>query len=203
MSELLDGARGDRMPLDEYRADFQRHFWRIEEPGFWKLERQQHFKEPGNDSWAAFASGDWAEAMRLIESRRSSLADYYRRIAEQGFGTWRVRVVEEPITPYLQWELHLLRIRHECGGKVHVVDVEQVEHFEKVGSLPEIYTLGNDVMYQAEYDKDGVLQAGIRYQDRSLITRCQQFIQDLYEMGESLSSYFERRVVPLAAPGGE
>ncbi|PKW14975.1 hypothetical protein A8926_2634 [Saccharopolyspora spinosa] len=191
------------MPLDEYRADFQRHFWRIEEPGFWKLERQQHFKEPGNDSWAAFASGDWAEAMRLIESRRSSLADYYRRIAEQGFGTWRVRVVEEPITPYLQWELHLLRIRHECGGKVHVVDVEQVEHFEKVGSLPEIYTLGNDVMYQAEYDKDGVLQAGIRYQDRSLITRCQQFIQDLYEMGESLSSYFERRVVPLAAPGGE
>jgi hypothetical protein len=27
-------------------------------PGFWKLERQQTSKEPGYDSWEAFARGD-------------------------------------------------------------------------------------------------------------------------------------------------
>ncbi|WP_431894775.1 hypothetical protein [Micromonospora haikouensis] len=34
-------------------------------PGFWKLERQQTFKEPGDEGWRAFADGRWEESLRI------------------------------------------------------------------------------------------------------------------------------------------
>jgi hypothetical protein len=200
MRDLLDGATGERMDLDAYQADFERTFWATTEPGFWKLERQQFFKEPGNDSWEAFAKGDWEESLRILEAGRHDMADYYRRIGERGFATRRVRVVEEPIIPYLQWELQVLRMRDEFGGAVHVVDGSQVAEFECDTPLPEIYTLGSTVMYQAVYGDDGVLDSARRFVDRDLIVRCQRFIQDLYEIGRPLAPFFADRVATLPPP---
>jgi hypothetical protein len=194
MRKFLDDASGERMPLDDYRADFQKHFWSIGKAGFWKLERQQTFAEPGNESWEAFAQGRWDEAMRRLEARRPSFADYYRRIARHGFGTYRVRVIEEPITPYLRWELSVLRMRCEYGARVRVVRAEQVRRFEEAGPLPEAYTLGTEVMYEAVYDDEGVLRGAIRYTDRDLVARCRQFIQELYGSGDDLRTFFDRSV---------
>jgi len=200
MHDLLGDSRGERLPLGAYREEFQKEFWAIKQDGFWKLERQQTFKEPNNDSWQALVAGRWDEAMRLNEATRPDLMGYHRRIAMAGFGAWRVRVVEKPISPYLQWELHLLRIRHECGGPVRVVEPEQVKELEENGPLPEIYTLGTKVMYQAVYDNEGALEAAIRYNNRKLIQRCREAIRGLYEIGEDLSVFCERDVAVLAPP---
>jgi hypothetical protein len=51
MHELLAGAAGERLELAAYRADFRQHFWQVDQLGFWKLERQQFFQEPGDASW--------------------------------------------------------------------------------------------------------------------------------------------------------
>lgn len=59
MYELPDIAHGEPLTLAEYQADFARHFWNIDQRGFWKLERQQFFREPGDASWEAFARGEW------------------------------------------------------------------------------------------------------------------------------------------------
>ncbi len=201
MSELLDGVSGERMDLDAYYADFEKHFWSITELGFWKIERQQTFQEPEYDSWVAFARGDWDESMRLLEAGRTDMEDYHRKVAQQGFVAARVRVVEEPISAYLQWELNALRIRDECGGSVHIVRPDQIAEFETDGPFPEIYTLGPNVMYEAVYDEDGILASVMRYADRKLIARCQRLIADLYEVGESLKQYFPRHVQPLPPPG--
>lgn len=200
MPDLLGGAVGERMELDAYRADFEEQFWATTEPGFWKLERQQFFKEPGHESWEAFAKGDWDQALRIIEAGRADMVDYYRKVAERGFVTRRVRVVEEPIGAYLQWELHLLRMRDEYGGAVRVVDGGQVAAFEQDAPLPEIYTLGTTVMYQAVYDDDGVLEHARRFVDRDLVVRCQRFIQDLYEIGRPLAPFFANHVAALPPP---
>ncbi|MEU7832194.1 DUF6879 family protein [Nonomuraea sp. NPDC049129] len=200
MINLLDGAVGERMELDAYYADFEQNFWVIADLGFWKLERRQCFKEPGYDSWEAFAKGDWEESLRILEAGRADMADYHRRIEEYGFVACRVRVVEEPITPYLQWELHALRVRDQCGGSVRVVTPDQVADFENDAPLPEIYTLGDAVMYEAIYDNDGVLESVRRFVDRDLIVRCQRFIQDLYEVGQPLESFFASHVAALPAP---
>ncbi len=200
MPNLLDGAVGERMELHAYYADFEQNFWAITDLGFWKLERQQCFKEPGYDSWEAFAKGDWEESLRILEAGRADMADYHRRIEEHGFVARRVRVVEEPITPYLQWELHALRVRDQCGGSVRIVAPDQVAGFEHDAPLPEIYTLGSAVMYEAVYDNDGVLESVRRFVDRDLIVRCQRFIQDLYEVGQPLESFFVSHVAVLPPP---
>lgn len=200
MRDLLDGATGERLPLGAYRADFREHFWKIDRLGFWKLERQQHFQEPGYDSWEALARGDWEESLRLLEADRAAIADEHRRIEEQGFAVRRVRVVQEPLTPYLQWELHLLRIREQCGSGVRVVGSDQVFPHEAAGPLPEVCTLGDAVMYEVLYDERGVLDGARRYTDRELILAWQRFIADLYAAGEPLADYFTRQVAALPPP---
>jgi hypothetical protein len=200
MPDLLGDAPGERLELDAYYADFDEKLWSTSAPGFWKLERQQFFKEPGNPSWEAFAKGDWRESMRLIEAGRSDMIDYYRKIEDHGFINRRVRVVEQPIIPYLQWELHILRMRDQYGGKVRVVTGEQVAAFESDAPLPEIYTHGTSTMYQAVYGDDGVLDHVRRFADHDLVTRCQRFIQDLYEVGQPLEQFFAEHVAPLPPP---
>ncbi|GAB3443348.1 DUF6879 family protein [Actinophytocola sediminis] len=200
MHELIRGARFETLALDVYWADFERNFWRTGSPGFWKLERGQEFQEPGNDSWEAFAGGRWAESMDLVEAGRRDMRDYYSRVAENGFSAKRVRIVEESITDYLQWELHVLRARDENGGLVRVVGPEVVATWEDGDPLPEIYTLGHDVMYEAVYNDHGILDSARKFTDRTLIEHCQEFIANLYEKGEPLRSYFDRCVAGLPAP---
>ncbi|MEV0005390.1 DUF6879 family protein [Micromonospora sp. NPDC050980] len=200
MHELFDGDTGESLGLEDYWADFEKRFWQTGDPGFWKLERQQTFKEPGDEGWEAFAAGRWEDSLRILDGRRPEFEDYYRRIADNGFATRRVRVVEEPLTPYLQWELHVLRLRHEYGGLTRVVGVDAVATAEPRGPLPEIYTLGTEVMYEAVYDADGVLASARRWRDPELVARCQAYIESLYRRGEPLDAFFDRTVAPLEPP---
>jgi hypothetical protein len=200
MHDLLAGTVGEHMDLDAYQADFEEKFWATEAPGFWKLERQQYFKEPNHESWQAFVQGDWDQALRIIEASRPEIRDYYRKVEASGFINRRVRVVEEPIIPYLQWEMYSLRMRDEYGGTVRIVTGDQVADVERAGPLPEIYTLGTTVMYQAVYDENGVLESALRYVDRDLVVRCQRFIQDLFEIGQPMQPYFVEHVAVLPPP---
>ncbi len=188
------------MTLDSYYADFERNFWNSAGLGFWKLERQQDFKEPGYDSWDAFARGDWEESLRLLEAGRADMAEYHRKVDRHGFMARRVRVVEEPLSDYLLWELHALRIRSQCGGPVRVVSVDQVTRFEESGPLPEIYTVGSQVMYQAVYDGQGILESVRKFVDPQLIVRCQRFIQHLYKTGVQLEDWFNSHVGSMPHP---
>jgi len=195
MSRPLDDAVGQRMDLPSYYADFKKNFSHTRE--FWKLERGQSFAEPGDPSWEAFDRGDWEEAMRLLEDRRSDLEKYHRQAAATGTRTRRIRIASLPLTAYLQWEFHLLSIRDETGGRIRVLLDSAVSDLEDRGPLPEIYTMDERIMYQAIYDDHGVLEIAIRYTDRRLIRRCRKFIASLYEKGEPVSSFFQREVAPL------
>lgn len=202
MHELLGGSSGTRLTGPAYWTDFDAHFWRTGTSGFWKLERLQVFEEPGDDSWVAFAAGDWDTALQLLEDRRPSLTQYYEQIAQAGFATRRVRVAEEPLTPYMQWELHLLRLRNEVGGGIRVIGPGRVRQYERHGLLPELVTLGDDVMYELNYDRHGLQEGGTRFTDRDLTVRSRELIQELYADGEDVQHYFEHAVAPLGAPAG-
>lgn len=115
----------------------------------WKLERRQHFREPGDASWEAFVRGDWQEALRLIEAQRAGLLDLSRLAARHRCRLLRVRVVEVPLTPYLQWELHLLRVRAECGELIRVTGPEHIAAYERESPVPELVTLNDDTVYES------------------------------------------------------
>ncbi|MEV0593181.1 DUF6879 family protein [Nonomuraea cavernae] len=203
MRDLLEASPGRELGREAYLNDFDKYFWRINNHDFWKLERQQSFQEPGDDSWEAFAASDWKKSLQLLEERRGALQDYYHRIAQAGFRTWRVRVVGESITPYLKWELRLLRLRHEYGGSVRVIGAAAVRSLESQGQLPELVTLGSDVMYEVLYDEHGILAGGRRYTDPSLIEACRKIISGLYAVGEDVDRFFDRNRAELEFSHGD
>ncbi|MGW5053472.1 DUF6879 family protein [Actinokineospora sp. NPDC004072] len=200
MHELLRGTAGERLHHHDYLARVDADYWAHGDPGFWKLERRQEFQDVTMPSWRAFARGDWDEALRLAEQLRPELEQEYRTDAERGIRSWWIKVVETPITPYLQWAFRPLRIRAQSGERMRVVRAEQVEEFERHGRLPELITLGADVMYELVYDDDGRQDGGIRITDPAVVRRCQRFIARLYAIGEDLESFYRREVAPLPPP---
>jgi hypothetical protein len=198
MPRPLDDAAGERLELHDYYADFQRNFRRARE--FWKLERGQVFAEPGDASWAAFDAGDWDEAMRLLEERRADLKRYQKENAAAGRKTRRIRIVSLPVTPYIQWELHLLKARDEAGGPIRILPASALADLEDQGPLPDIYTMDGTVMYRAVYDEHGVLEYALRYTDRTLVRDCRDLIADLYACGEPIGTFFEREIAYLPPP---
>ncbi|WP_216214886.1 DUF6879 family protein [Amycolatopsis aidingensis] len=200
MPEVPHRPAGEQLTPDDYLHDFFPRFWRITEHDFWKLERRQSFQEKQNASWEAFARGEWDEAMRRLEERSANLKDYYAKVARHGFTTYRVRVVEEPLTPYLQWQLHSQRQRGEHGEHVRVVDGDTIAPFEVDERLPEIVTVGTEAVYEVRYDSDGAIEGAIRSDDPRDVTLWRDFIRSLYDSGEDINSFFEREVAQLDPP---
>jgi hypothetical protein len=94
-------------PAEAYRDDTGQYWEHIHR--FDKLERIQHFREPGDPSWEAFAAGHWEEAMDLLRKDLPSGRAEFAEDSRLGLMSYRVRVVEFPIVPYLQWEFYALK----------------------------------------------------------------------------------------------
>lgn len=203
MHELFAGSGTDVLDVKAYLKDFEVRFWRVGPEGFWKLERQQWFREPGTESWEAFVAGEWGESLRLIEAQRRHYGKYLEKIAAAGFGIHRVRVVELPVVPYVQWELHLLQLKAECGEDTRVVMAGAVAGLERLGVLPEVVVLGDEVMYEVLYDDNGELTGARRVVEPQVVAAGLAAVQRLHASGERLGEFFAREVAGLAAPAGE
>src|SRR5689334_20001426 len=135
--------RAERMDRPTYHADFRR----VYESGIRhlnKLERGQNFKERGFASWEAFAAGEWDRALSLIQEKRDVYARQFRTAARLGILERRLRVVEFPVTPYVQWELFVLRLRVELGDHIRVLDARDIADIEQSRPVPEVVILGDD-----------------------------------------------------------
>ena len=201
MNDLPPPVRGDWLSPEEYRSDFFSRFWRIDRDDCWKLERIQSFQEHGSASWDAFSSGDRGRAFQLIQERRSTLAEHYRRVADTGFTLYRVRVVEEPISDYLQWELQSLCQRAELGERIGVVGGERIARYESDGrTLPELVTVGSEATYQVHYDDHGVHTGATLSTDADLCARWRELIQRLHVSAEDVTRFVGRKAAALEIP---
>jgi hypothetical protein len=201
MRDLLDAAGGTSLGKAEYIADFDERFWRIDAAGFWKLERLQSFQEPGSPSWRAFSRGNWKEAIALIDSNRPEYQEYGNRMDAAGFGHFRVRVVDLPVGPYLQWELELLRVKSEYRQPVRVLPSDGVSAWETERPLPELVVLGSEAAYEVVYTAEGFLDGAVRYTDASTVAALRERIRALYRSGEELETFWAREVAGLPTPG--
>jgi hypothetical protein len=123
-----DGTKLDRRPYHEQmRAEIE------QVNGIaWKLERSQFFTEAADDpAWQAFQSGDWPKSLDVFEGERESLAAEAAKYARQGSRFCRMRVVEHPISAYVQWEMHSLKIIDETGMPVRVLAASAVRDLER------------------------------------------------------------------------
>lgn len=197
---LLASNCGVTLGQAEYQRDFGDRIWLAESADSWKIERMQAYDETGFPSWEAFVAGDWPTALALIEEERQGFAEFYRRFAARGASFRRIRIVEAPVSPYVQWEFQVLRVRAECGELCRVLDAERVAQFEIDAPLPELVSLCGRTLYHTLY-ADGVPAGAMRFTDPGLIGRYERFAADLYASGEDLDAYFERELAPLTPPG--
>lgn len=196
---LLSG-QGERLSREEYKREFRRRDAEIRNAASWKLERRQHFEEQGVASRDALRRGDWEEALRLIDAHRDVVKAAAAEDARNGNVFHRVRVVERPLTPYLQWELHTLRLQAEFGQRVRVVSAESVAPLEETEPLPEVVALGGRTLYRVMYSASGQTEGAIRFTDPGLVAEWGRFIETLFAPGEEIASYFEREVAHLPPP---
>jgi hypothetical protein len=127
----------------------------------------------------------------------------FEDLSARGSALRRVRVVEEPISPYLHWELHSLRVRVQCGEHIRIASPDSFRHLEESHHLPEIITIGAEGFFEILYDADGILIGGIWVDDRDTVTDWVDHIRALYDSGEPLLEYFDRKVKHLPPPTGQ
>lgn len=188
-----------RMDRPTYHADFRR-VYKSGIRHLRKLERGQNFKERGFASWEAFSVGEWDLALSLIEEKRDVYAQQFREAARLNILERRLRVVEFPVTPYVQWELHVLRLRVDLGDNIRVLDARKISDIEKDRPVPEVVILGDAAMYEVLYDEDGNAMGANRFTDRALIRETTAGFDVLYERGDDFHDFFDREIVPLAPP---
>lgn len=199
MFDSFRSGASTRMDRPAYHQDFRR----IYESGIRslrKLERGQNFKERGFASWEAFAAGDWDRALALVEEKRGVYAGQFAKAAELGILERRLRVVEFPITPYVQWELFVLRLRVELGDHIKVLDARQISEIERNHAVPEVVVLGDVAMYEVVYDHDGNAAGANRFTDPALIRETSAGFDALYARGEEFFGFFDREISSLAPP---
>ena len=199
MLDRVRAAAGETFrPTKAYLDDSNRYWARIDR--FDKLERIQHFREPYDASWRAFAAGRWVESLELSERNRPEVIAEFAEDARLGYTSHRVRVVELPIDPYLQWEMDRFRIRVECGENIRIVGPDAVARFETGGIVPELIFMGSLAMYEVLYDENGILAGGRKFIDPELIAGCRAEVQALYAQGEDFRTFFDREIAPLPTP---
>ncbi|KAB8192199.1 hypothetical protein FH608_026240 [Nonomuraea phyllanthi] len=185
-------AGGLVLDVPEYQESFDRDHALCSEP-MWKLERAQHFFEPDVASWRAMMDGDWERSMALTERMAAPLTEHFRH----RFPVRRVRVVEFPISAYLQWELHVLATRARVGSPCRVVRAERVAALDP---LPELVIFSPSLMYEVLYDTYGGCVGGRRITDRAVVEPCLRTVRYLFEAGEDVLGFHEREIVPLPPP---
>ncbi|HEV2781670.1 MAG TPA: hypothetical protein VGX25_19980 [Actinophytocola sp.] len=201
LDQVRKSAGETFVPVRAYREDLGPLWSKIDR--FDKLERIQHFRQPESASWRAFAAGRWEEALELTEQDRPEVVAEFAEDRRLGYNSYRVRVVEFPIDPYLQWEMHRFKIRVECGENIRVVGPELLARFETHGIVPELIFMGSLAMYEVLYSEAGVLAGGRKFTDSELIAGCRAEVQALYAQGEDFWTFFDREIAPLPPPAGE
>ncbi|WP_432587103.1 DUF6879 family protein [Streptomyces sp. HD1123-B1] len=185
------------------RPDYHAEFYRVHGSGIRflnKLERGQHFKERGFASWEAFAAGEWKKALSLVEEKRDVYTRQFQEAAELGVLARRLRVVEFPVTPYVQWELFVLKLRVELGDHIKVMDARKISDLEQDHPVPEVVILGEEVMFEVVYDGDGNAAGANKFTDRALIRETSAGFDTLYDRAEDFFPFFEREIAPLPPP---
>jgi hypothetical protein len=198
MLDRVRAAPAELMDTTTYLADSDKYWGRIKT--FHKLERRQHFREPGRASWEAFAAGDWSESLAIRERDRGAVEAEFAEDKRVGLTSYRVRVVDLPVTPYLHWELTGLKIRAECGENIRVIGSDTIADFETEHIVPELIFMGAQAMYEVCYDEAGNLSGGRKFTDSALVTTCLSAVQALHAGGEDLLAFFDREIAPLPPP---
>lgn len=110
-----------RLNLDEFGSRFA-EAWSRMQSRFLKLECWQTYQErETNKSQEAFNKGEADKARELLRQEAEADRPLYEDVKACGLDYARIRLVQEPLTSYLEYELMAYRIREDMGEVIEVV----------------------------------------------------------------------------------
>jgi uncharacterized protein DUF6879 len=113
--------RGQLLDPDGFTAEFSRA-WSGLTSRFLKLECWQSYREiEANQSQVAYEHGDIEKAQDLLAREAELDRPLYADTARKHIDYTRIRLVQEPLSPYLRYELMSYRIRCRMGENIAVV----------------------------------------------------------------------------------
>ncbi|MFC4866869.1 DUF6879 family protein [Streptomonospora arabica] len=198
--DRIRAAEGTVLDRPTFHADSDREEEKLDGGVIWKLERAQFFNELDDPAWDAFIEGDWTRVLEIFTGEREWIRGEVARYARRGLRFRRLRIVEDPPTPYLQWESHSHRIFVECGHDIRALDAAEVAGLERAAALPELMVYGDRVLYQVRYDEGWTPIGAKRVDDRDLVTEAAAAVAALWKRSEPFPDYFRRVISPLATP---
>ncbi len=125
-----------RLDLDEFGWRFS-IAWARTQTRFFKVECWQTYEEfVGNRSWSAYGQGDLRLAQVLMRKEAEADRSLYEDIKNRGIDYSRIRLVQEPLSRYLRYEMETYRVRAGLGENIEIVGchsgirLPNAEHFD-------------------------------------------------------------------------
>jgi hypothetical protein len=174
------------LPREQADALFDK-FWDEMESEWFKIEVLQDYSaEDDSPSLRSWIGGDRAESIRLLRAEADpEWINQCQAKLKQGVKLVRVHLVEEPFTPYLQWELEHYKYVNvpRCGERVHLVNKSELIGLE----IPP----GDIIIF------DKIRAVVNDYDARGLMTR-----QTFYDKNDDINNFLELRkqLIKLAKP---
>ncbi|WP_228011421.1 DUF6879 family protein [Nonomuraea phyllanthi] len=120
-----------------------------------RLELRDRYNVPAErDRWEAFQARDWPRLDELNAAQRVTWMQLMQEVAEAGRRVERVRVVTEPPSDYIRFELRLNAGNAEAGEDIRYLPRDQARGLD----LPEVdYWLFDTVAVVLRFNEDDEL----------------------------------------------
>lgn len=129
-------AGSTRLDLEQFGIAFT-DAWSGLEWRFLKLECWQAYQElEASESQTAYQQGDVRAARDFLHQEAAADRPLYEDVERRNIEYARVRLLQEPLSPYLEYELSSYRIRAGMGENIEIVTCEpelrlpDEEHFD-------------------------------------------------------------------------
>jgi hypothetical protein len=134
-----------------------------------KLERLQSYVESDDESWREFQSGNIQRSLKLMPTLRAAEARYDIEFFRRGLQFLRMRAVELPLSPYLNWEFQSYIISAQYGETILVADVTNSDRNGALWNATDFLLFDSFAVLVHDYDSDGCLHGGWVCQDQASV----------------------------------
>lgn len=170
--------------------DFDSEFhalWSRMKTRFLKLECWQEYQEPNSKSLTAFMCGDTAHADKLLQLEAAQGKSLYEDVARRKIDYTRIRIIRQPLTPYLRWEMRNYKVRAAMGETIVFIDDSDSMMPLPNEHLFDFLLFDRDVALVHNYGNNGLQVSGWLVKEPNVLSQL-----------EEVASHLRNRAIPLS-----
>ena len=161
----------DHVSREEFFQAFNEFSTKVQHRIF-KLERLQNYVEEDNASWSEFQNGNIQHSLELMRTIRAAEAQYDIEFFRRGLQFLRVRAVECPLSPYVEWELQSHAISAQYGETILVANLTDVQRGGVLWNTRDFLLFDSFAVLVHDYDSVGSLCGGWVCLDKAFVEHC-------------------------------